>query len=105
MKKTLPEYLDKNIVRINNSPKNSVEACVFILITEISTVSRKKNILLLIYENFRNIGKAKWYIIFNVRTVFYKIKITEKDEWMIALRIKYGLFEWSVIPFGLANAF
>ena len=59
----------------------------------------------LIYEIFRNIGKIKWYTKFDVKTVFHKIKIIEKDEWMIAFRIKYGLFEWLVISFGLANVF
>ena len=56
----------------------------------------------LIYETLRSIGKIKWYTKFDVRTAFH-IKITEKDEWMIVFRIEYGLFEWLVIPFGLAN--
>ena len=59
----------------------------------------------MIYETFRNIGKAKWYIKLDVRTAFHKIRITESDEWMIAFRTRYGFFEWLVTPFGLANAF
>ena len=59
----------------------------------------------MIYEFFWNIAKIKWYTKFDVRTVFHKIKITEKNEWMITFRTKYGLFEWFVIPFGLANVF
>ena len=88
------------------SLKNPMETCVFVLITEISTASRKKKYPLpLIYETFRNIGKTKWYTKLDVRTVFDKIKIIEKNEWMIAFKTKYGLFEWLVIPFGLVNVF
>ena len=50
-------------------------------------------------------GKIKWYIKFDVRTVFHKIRITEKDERMTAFKTKYGFFDWLVIPFGSANAF
>ena len=102
LRNTSTEYLDKNFIRINNSPvatpvfplKNPVEACVFVFITKISTASRKKEKSLpLIYETVRIIGKTKWYIKFEFKTVFYNIKFTEKDEWMIAFKIKYGLFE------------
>ena len=68
----------------------------FVLITEISTVSRKKK-LSLIYEIFQNIGKTKWYIKYDVKTVFHKLKIIEKNEWMTTFKTKYGFFEWLVI--------
>ena len=76
------------------------------LITEASTASKKKKYPLpLIYETLRSINKVKLYTKLDVRAAFHKIKITEKDEWMIAFRTRYGLFEWLVTPFGLANAF
>ena len=115
LRKTMTEYLDKNFIRINNSQaanpvfslKTPVEIYVFVLIIEIFNRITKKDIyfLPLIYDIFRNIGKTKWYTKLDVKTVIHKIKITEKNIWMIAFRTKYGLFKWIVIPYGLANAF
>ena len=112
LKKTLTEYLDKNFILINNSPAattiflitkicGSLRFCVYY--RSFNRITKKK--MPLIYENFRSIGKIKWYIKLEVRMAFHKIKITEKDELITAFRTKYGLFKWLVIPFGLANAF
>ena len=39
----------------------------------------------------------------NITAVFYKIHITEGDEWKTAFRTRYSLYEWLVTPFGLTN--
>jgi hypothetical protein len=39
-----------------------------------------------------------------VSAAFHKICIAKGQEWMTAFRTRYGLFEWLVTPFGLANA-
>jgi hypothetical protein len=58
----------------------------------------------LIHETLQRISKTKWFIKFDVPAAFYKIHIAEGDEWLIAFRTRFGLFEWLVTPFGLANA-
>ena len=58
----------------------------------------------LIYKTLWNIGKAKWFTKLDVITAFHCIRIAEGDEWMTAFHTRYGLFEWMVTPFGLANA-
>ncbi|CBF76163.1 hypothetical protein AN5065.2 [Aspergillus nidulans FGSC A4] len=40
----------------------------------------------------------------DVSAAFHKIRIAKDQEWMTAFRTRYGLFEWLVTPFGLANA-
>ena len=90
LKKTLTEYLDKGFIRISNLP---VAAQVFFVkklgeslrfcvdYRNFNRITKKnKYLLLLIYETIRSIGKTKWYIKFDVRAVFHKIKIIEKKN-------------------------
>ena len=58
----------------------------------------------LIHKTLQRISKAKWFTKFDVPAAFHKIRIAEGDEWLTAFRTRFGLFEWLVTPFGLANA-
>jgi hypothetical protein len=40
---------------------------------------------------------------FDVPIAFYKIYIIEGNEWLIVFRTCFGLFEWLVTSFSLAN--
>jgi hypothetical protein len=114
LRKTLTELLDKQFIRISNSP-----AAVPVLFVRksgggfrfcidyrgLNKLTRKDRYPFpLIYETLRNIGRARWYTKLDVIAAFHKIRIMEGDEWLTAFRTRYGLFEWMITPFGLANA-
>ena len=47
---------------------------------------------------------AKIFTKLNLKSGYNLILIKEGVEWKTAFRTRYGLFEYKVIPFGLANA-
>jgi hypothetical protein len=47
---------------------------------------------------------AKIFTKMDLKTGFNLVRIKDGDEWKTAFRTRYGLFEYLVMPFGLANA-
>jgi len=114
LRKTLTELLDKGFIKVSNSPAaapvlfvkkpgGGLRFCVDY--RGLNRVTKKDRYPLpLIYETLRNISKARWFTKLDVVAAFHKIRIAEGDEWLTAFRTRYGLYEWMVTPFGLANA-
>ena len=114
LRKTLTDLLDKGFIRVSNSPAaapvlfvkkpgGGLRFCVDY--RGLNKITKKDRYPLpLIYETLRNISKARWFTKLDVIAAFHKIRIAEGDEWKTAFRTRYGLYEWMVTPFGLANA-
>lgn len=114
LRKTLTDLLDKGFIRVSNSPAaapvlfakkpgGGLRFCVDY--RGLNHISRKDRYPLpRINETFERISRAKWFTKLDVISAFHKIRIQEGDEWKTAFRTRYGLFEWLVTPFGLANA-
>lgn len=58
----------------------------------------------LIHELQAQLQGAKWFTKIDLKTGFWLVRIREGDEWKTAFRCKYGLFEYTVMPFGMINA-
>jgi Reverse transcriptase (RNA-dependent DNA polymerase) len=58
----------------------------------------------LIQEILARLSKTKIYIKLDIIIIFNRICITERQEYLTAFNIRYGLYETLVILFGLSNA-
>lgn len=114
LRKTLTEQLDKGYIRVSHSPAaapvlfvrkpgGGLRFCVDY--RALNDITRKDRYPLpLIKETLHQIGKAKYFTKLDVIAAFNKVRVAEGDEWKTAFRTRYGLFEYLVTPFGLANA-
>lgn len=114
LRKTLTEYLEKGFIRVSHSPAAAPVlfvrkpggglrfCCDYRALNKLTKKDRYP--LPLIHETLERIGKARWFTKLDVIAAFHKIRIAEGDEWLTAFRTRFGLFEWLVTPFGLANA-
>ncbi len=57
----------------------------------------------LINKSINRLSGVKVYIKLDLRDVYYRIRIKKGDEWKIAFRTRYGLWEYVIIFFRLIN--
>jgi len=50
------------------------------------------------------IQRHTWYCKIDLKNAFYHLRIRDADRWVTAFRTPRGLFEFNVLPFGLAPA-
>jgi hypothetical protein len=66
-------------------------------------IIKNRYFLLLIQETLVYFSKTKFYTKLDVIIAFNRIRITEKQEYLIVFNTRYSFFEILVIPFGLSN--
>jgi len=58
----------------------------------------------LIKETLNLLGKAKIYTKLDVRGAYNLLRVKEGDEYQLAFRTRYGLYESTLMQFGTTNA-
>jgi hypothetical protein len=112
--KFLDENLAKGFIRTSVLPAASLVLfakkpggglCFCIDYRTLNTITIKNYYPLpLIQEILARLSKAKIYTKLDVIIVFNRIRITERQEYLMAFNIYYSLYKTLVISFGLSNA-
>jgi hypothetical protein len=113
LRKFLEENLSKGFIRASLSPAASLvlfakkpnrglRFCVDYRALNIITI-KNRYFLPLIQEILVYFSRTKFYTKLDIIAAFNRIRITERQEYLIVFNTHYGLFETLVIPFGLSN--
>lgn len=114
LKKYIKENLEKGFIRPSSSPASSpvlfvkkpgggLRFCVdYRALNDLSIKNRYP--IPRIHETLTLLGKSKFFTKLDVISAFNRIRIAKGDEYLTAFRTRFGLFEYLVMPFGLANA-
>ncbi|KAJ1594943.1 hypothetical protein NDA14_003675 [Ustilago hordei] len=114
LRRYLDENLEKGFIRPSKSPARSpvlfvpkkdggLRLCMdYRGLNEITVKNRAP--LPLIKEQLFLLRKARIYTKLDLRAAYNLIRIAKGDEWKTAFGTQLGLYEYLVMPFGLANA-
>ena len=64
---------------------------------------KNRYLLPLIGETIDRLSGAKIFMQLDLKDAYHRIRIRKGDEWKTVFRIRYSHFEYTVMPFGLAN--
>ena len=113
LKKYLTENLNKSFIQVSSSPaaapvffvkKPEGRLCFCVDYRALNTITIKNCYPLpLIREMLDQLCKAVWYTKLDIVGAFKCIWMKEGEEWKTAFRTRSGLYEYLVMPFGLAN--
>jgi hypothetical protein len=67
-------------------------------------ILKNRHFLSFISETLNRLNGIRIFSKFDFRNTYYRIKIRKNNEWKTAFRIRYGHYEYVIMPFGFANA-
>ncbi|KAI0993325.1 hypothetical protein K3495_g14859 [Podosphaera aphanis] len=109
----LEKELSKGFIRVSRSPaaapvlfvkksNGDLRFCIDYRGLNAITI-RNRHSLPLISETLSQLSHARYYSKLDIISAFNKPRIKEGDEWKAAFTCRYGLFEPTVLPFGVCN--
>jgi hypothetical protein len=115
---TLRDYLDENLTQNWIRPStSSADAPVFFVPKKdeslrlcvdyrgLNQITRKNRYPLpLISEAIDRLSGVKFSTKLDIRNAYHWVRVAEGKEWKTAFRTRYGHYEYTVMPFSLANA-
>ena len=85
--------------------KNIMNLHLIVDYRSLNAVTVKNRYSLSLIDTFLNHLKGvKYFTRLDLRNAYYLIKIQKGDEWKTAFKTRYGLYEYTVMPFDLINA-
>ena len=113
LKKQLDELMEKKIIRPSTSPwgapvlfvkkpDGSLRLCIDYRGLNAVTI-KNKNPLPRINDLFEQLQGARVFSKIDLRTGYYQLKIREQDIEKTAFTSRYGLYECTIMSFGLTN--
>jgi len=85
--------------------KKDGSLCLCIDYQALNKVTQKDRYPLpLITDLLDSLGPGRIYTKIDLKHAYHLVRIAEGDEPKMAFRMRYGSFEWTVMPFGLSNA-
>ena len=66
-------------------------------------IVKNRYFLLLISKNLNRLNRVKIFVKFNIIVVFNRFKIKKNDEFLIAFRTRFELFEYLIVSFELCD--
>ncbi|SPC67975.1 uncharacterized protein UHOD_12199 [Ustilago sp. UG-2017b] len=116
--KTLREYLEENLAKGFISPSDSPAASPILFVKKkdgslrlcvdyrgLNRITiRNRYLLPLIDKLLDRLCEARFFTRIDLRGTYNLLRIAKGDEWKMAFRTRYGLFQYNVMPFGLTNA-
>jgi hypothetical protein len=115
---TLRDYLDENLVRNWIRPSTSSAGALVFFVPKkdgslrlcvdyrgLNQFTRKNRYpLSLISKAIDRLSGAKFYTKLDIRDAYHRVRVAEGEEWKMAFRTRYGHYEYTDMPFSLANA-